>query len=454
MDPTYELISEQVLTSNQSVVNFNNIPQGYKHLYFSASVRSDRSSAYVDIVGVRFNNSTINYSHRIVNGNSSLASSATASSGTHTFAWFVYANGPLTTSNTFATNEVYIPNYNSNISKSYSTTFAVENNSSTANHAFVGAIAGLWADTSPITSISLIPGFGSVFISGSSFQLYGIKNADDGGRGFFGPAMTGGDEVYTTGNGYKVHVFKNSGTLNVTAPGEIEYLVVAGGGGGGSGANSGGGGAGGMRTGLLPINSGNYSVIIGAGGSQGSSDGVRGNSGNNSILSTISSIGGGGGGSTGSGAESVGRDGGSGGGGGLYGVVGGNGISGQGNNGGTSQSGLGGRYSAGGGGGAGAVGGSGGTASVSTDGTGGNGIATSISGMSTFYAGGGGGGSNFSSGGPLGGSGGGGRGGNSSPSNASTAGAVNTGGGGGGGASSNTSGSSGGSGIVIIRYRI
>lgn len=453
MDPTYELISEQVLTSNQSSVIFNNIPQGYKDLNLVCSVRGNNTGTLFDGVYLRFNTSIISFndpelSQRHFQGSGSAASSTVVSG-----VIAAILNGPTSTSNTYGMANFYIPNAFSNSNKSISFYSLMENS---VTESYIREGGALWSNTSPISSILCFPAntSGNVFLAGSSFYLYGIKNADDGGRGFFGPAMTGGDEVYTTGNGYKVHVFKNSGTLNVTAPGEIEYLVVAGGGGGGSGANSGGGGAGGMRTGLLPINSGNYSVIIGAGGSQGSSDGVRGNSGNNSILSTISSTGGGGGGSTGSGAESVGRDGGSGGGGGLYGVVGGNGISGQGNNGGTSQSGLGGRYSAGGGGGAGAVGGSGGTASVSTDGTGGNGIATSISGMSTFYAGGGGGGSNFSSGGPLGGSGGGGRGGNSSPSNASTAGAVNTGGGGGGGASSNTSGSSGGSGIIIIRYRI
>ena len=453
MDPTYELISEQVLTSNQSVVNFNNIPQGYRDLYLSISVRSDRSSTYVDIVGARFNNSTINYSHRIVNGNSASASSATASSGTHTFAWFVYANGPLTTSNTFATNEVYIPNYNSNINKSYSTTFAVENNSSTVNHAFIGAIAGLWADTSPITSISLIPGFGSVFISGSSFQLYGIKNADDGGRGFFGPAMTGGDEVFTTGNGYKVHVFKNSGTLNVTAPGEVEYLVVGGGGGGGCG-RGGGGGAGGYRTGTLNLNiQQSYSVIIGSGGSGATSFANRGSSGSNSIIGAITSNGGGGGGAyndTASLRDGIGGGSGGGSGHGPSSGIGGAALpSGQGNVGGNSSSSS---IAGAGGGGAGSAGANVTTANIGS--SGGSGISTSISGSSVTYAGGGGGGGEPAG---VGGTGGGGTGAIFTGSPNASSGTANTGGGGGGGAAGSNvpgAGGSGGSGIVIIRYRI
>jgi hypothetical protein len=42
---------------------------------------------------------------------------------------------------------------------------------------------------------------------------------------------TGG--TVTTYGGYRVHTFTTSGTLTVTTPGPIDYLIVAGGGGGG-----------------------------------------------------------------------------------------------------------------------------------------------------------------------------------------------------------------------------
>ena len=96
-------------------------------------------------------------------------------------------------------------------------------------------------------------------------------------------------------------------------------------------------------------------------------------------------------------------------------------------------------------------GGGGGASAAGSSITGGNGLASSISGASVTYAGGGGGGVYGGSSG-AGGSGGGGHGG--LQGGGITAGAVNTGGGGGGWGVSNggTDGADGGSGIVIVRY--
>ena len=248
-----------------------------------------------------------------------------------------------------------------------------------------------------------------------------------------------------------------AGTSPSNAPKNVEYLVVAGGGGAagtgeGSGfATSGGGGAGGLLQGLLPIVLGSsYTVTIGTGGPGGAA-GVHGTSGVASVFGTITAAGGGGGG--GGSASNGGSGGGAGGGDNL--TVGtktnppGQAVAGQGNRGGTGNS-TGDEGS--GGGGAGTIGISG----VNTyfTGNGGAGIASSISGTVTTYAGGGGGGGNNADAGGVGGVGGGGSRptGTQAPGGAASA---NSGGGGGGGYATSLSqaAGAGGSGIVIVRYR-
>lgn len=467
MSVTCELISKQVLTSNQSSVTFSNIPQTYKDLYLIVSGRTDRPLV-TDSAIVEFNGIVNSGSTRYLYGDGTSVVSSTESNKIY----IAQCTGGNATVNTFGNSEAYIPNYTASANKSISVTGVNETN---ATAAYIFAFANLWPNTSAINSMLIKPNIGPNFTASSSFYLYGIKNADDGGRGFFGPAMTGGDEVYTTGNGYKVHVFKNSGILNVTAPGEVEYLVIAGGGGGG-GSFAGGGGAGGYRSSVSNensgggsttepkklINAGSYPIIVGAGGTAGSVLNVSpytrttATAGTQSSFMDIISTGGGrspydayadipdqaagGSGAGGNGASNSTRR-------------GGYGVSGQGTNGGNGiDGGISSTFS-GGGGGAGTAG----TTAVGTvAGNGGNGLASSITGTSITRAGGGGGGLGNTGTPGTGGSGGGG---NASASSAAAAGSgtINTGSGGGGGSyfgNLHGSGGSGGSGIVIIRYRI
>jgi hypothetical protein len=228
-------------------------------------------------------------------------------------------------------------------------------------------------------------------------------------------------------------------SMVVSAPINIEYLVVAGGGGTGSG-NRGGGGAGGFRTATSSFNSG--TVITGTVGGGGTSAGAGSDSSiSASGFTTYTSTGGGFGGS------GQGGSGGSGGGSGYNTTSQGQGNTpatnpSQGNNGaGQNTSGSG--YGAGGGGGAGSNGSSG---TNSSGGNGGSGKSNSITGSAVTYAGGGGGAVEFSGSTASGGSGGGGNGGNGSGGEQS--GTANTGGGGG---ASYVGGGNGGSGIVILR---
>ncbi|NBU73489.1 MAG: hypothetical protein EBS53_18955, partial [Bacteroidetes bacterium] len=235
----------------------------------------------------------------------------------------------------------------------------------------------------------------------------------------------------------------------------IDYLVVAGGGGAGRGApndntSMGGAGAGGMLDAnrvpfrlFVP-----YTLTVGSGGAGSSTLQTVGGKGNDSVLGFVRADGGG----------TTAQAGGSGGAGSTYGGTSGTGGAGngrfgavpdpiQGNYGGGSpSSGVGNMFS-GGGGGAGQQGGNteaGPQTSPAGVGRGGNGRLSSITGVSTYYAGGGGGapGGYGGTGSGVGGLGGGG--------STATSGNVNTGGGG-GGAVGAQSGGSGGSGIVVFR---
>lgn len=264
----------------------------------------------------------------------------------------------------------------------------------------------------------------------------------DGATNFTGPA------TLKAGTWISVSASTVTSISTTTTPttATADYLNVGGGGGGGgsdagSGAG-GGGGAGQVATGSSSFSVGAYAVTVGEGGTGGNN--ATGNNGSSSIIAGISTAyGGAGGGKNGvNGSNAV--SGGSGGGAGDGGT-GGTGSTG-GNNGGDGNTTT--TNSGGGGGGAGAVGQAG---DAADGGGGGIGVASTISGTSTYYGGGGGGGRDTGSGG-LGGQGGGGNG-NLIADGDGEAGDANTGGGG-GGAGGTFDGGTGGSGIVVIAYNL
>lgn len=267
----------------------------------------------------------------------------------------------------------------------------------------------------------------------------------------FTVSATGGIEVDE--GGYRYHIFKSSGTLEVTTGGEVEILLVAGGGSGSrmpSNVNPPtGGGAGGVLlrsndglviggvTNDVPVaaTAGTYTVTVGNGGSVMTVQSAGENGQNSRFLRSgdidLIAVGGGAGNISGT------TTGGSGGGKStVYGSLAGLGTPGQGFNASKNDNGS----------GAGATG---------TNGVGGGpGIAiwgTLGSNVPGSYGGGGGGFPRDGSTGNGGGFGGGGAA-SSASGVAATSGTANTGGGGGGGLSANNG--AGGSGIVIVRYKI
>ena len=285
--------------------------------------------------------------------------------------------------------------------------------------------------------------------------IHGTGSGGGGARGTSGVHMTGGD-----GGHGKVIVRYPADDYNV------EVLIVGGGGGGGGASGStgagprGGGGAGGLLYyASYPVSSGkNLMVAVGKGGDGGTYDGTyqrSGENGTNSKLDKLIAFGGGyGAGYDGKGTSSflssagaLGGNGGSGGG-SSYISTKSAGVAGQGNAGGAAVAYTG----AGGGGGAGEPGFDSPANDTAADG--GDGLAYSITGTSTYYAGGGGTG-RYPHNGAVDGDGGLGGGGNGSRGSSTPAadGTDGLGGGGGGAGAASATGGDGGSGVVIIAYK-
>jgi hypothetical protein len=169
---TMTLIETKTLGTAASTIQFTSIPQDSTDLLLSCSLRDDFTAGASQVL-VSFNSNTANFSARYLLGTGAAASSST-------FARYVgQVNFGTTTSNTFSSHQIYIPNYAGSTQKSYSVDSVTENNATTA---YQDLIAGLWADTSAITSITLSLASGtSNFVVGSTVSLYKITKGSSGG---------------------------------------------------------------------------------------------------------------------------------------------------------------------------------------------------------------------------------------------------------------------------------
>jgi hypothetical protein len=409
-------------------VTFNNIPQtGYTDLKIVASWRGNSASSVS--IYMSLNGSASSFTGKYLYGDGSATSSGSIGQ------YVGSCPGSNFTANTFASTEIYIPNYTSANYKSFSVDNVDETNATASDS---NLIAGLWSNTAAITSISIAPS-GSSFIQYSTFSLYGL--AAVGATPAINPKATGGDIIQTDGT-YWYHAFLSSGTFTPKVGLTCDVLVVAGGGGGMTGKSAtyygSGGGSGQVSLftsqALTPVS---YTTTVGSGGAGADATSLttNGGTGSNSQFGSLAAAAGGGGGLYNTG----------------YGGTSGNGYSGGGPNG----------AAAGGGGGAAGVGGN--ATSNTVAGVGGIGLTnatinamagTTLTGQNvsgTYYYGGGGGGE---AGGvwSVGGYGGGGgaAGGTAGPYDAT----ANTGGGGAGGAYSTIRGGNGGSGVIIVRYTV
>ena len=175
----FTVIDHTELGAAASSYDVTSISASYDHLYLVTSLRTDDSgSDYIDGAGLRFNGDTgANYSYQTCNAGTS-AVTGVRGTGDTSIEYLYGATTADSLADTFGTMTIWIPNYSGTVGfKQIASRWTVPNNSDTNYQWFIGNVAGLWADTSAIDQITLIPLDGPNFVQYSTFTLYGVTGA-------------------------------------------------------------------------------------------------------------------------------------------------------------------------------------------------------------------------------------------------------------------------------------
>ena len=163
---------EVTSAAGQASIEFTSIPQTYTDLKIVLSGRSDYTSAD-DFWKIEFNTYVTLPTGRLLYGTGSGSGASTTKSD----GWLAAMPDDDWTANTFASADVYIPNYTSSAAKSISSDSVSENNATASLQALN---ASLWNVTDAITSIRLSSGNSATLLQYSSATLYGITAGSDG----------------------------------------------------------------------------------------------------------------------------------------------------------------------------------------------------------------------------------------------------------------------------------
>ena len=155
------------ITNITSSITFSSIPQGYTDLKLIGSVRSNVVNPYDFIYFYLNSPGTGAYTQRLLRGD---GSSLTSQLNSVSYYPLQFINGNGSTTNSFGSFEVYIPNYTGSNQKSFSVDIISETNSTSI---FMDIQAGLWNQTAAITAMTLASGSGP-YLPYSTFTLYGI----------------------------------------------------------------------------------------------------------------------------------------------------------------------------------------------------------------------------------------------------------------------------------------
>lgn len=153
-------------------IDFGILPQTFTDLYVVVSGRSNTSnpSFYIQYNGT----GSGLYSLRRLFG-TGVDPFSQSQSGLDFHRIDTNAQGTESTSNTFFSAAIYIPNYTSSVGKSASIDIVNENNATAVRHSIVAA---LFNSSSPITSIYVAPD--GNFVQHSTASIYGIQKGSGG----------------------------------------------------------------------------------------------------------------------------------------------------------------------------------------------------------------------------------------------------------------------------------
>jgi hypothetical protein len=154
-----------------SSIDFSSIPSTYTDLCIKISARrSDASEGYLSL---RFNaSSASDYWNRTIRGTGTAVSTSTDFNVASLDFWVLDGTGY--TANTFASTDIYIPEYAGSLKKSVIAENVAEGNVSTM---YMQMTSGFWNVTSAINQITLYAAAApsGTFAEHSTAVLYGIK---------------------------------------------------------------------------------------------------------------------------------------------------------------------------------------------------------------------------------------------------------------------------------------
>lgn len=181
MANTYTAIATVTVgAGGASSIEFTSIPGTYTDLIIFTSIRDSTTGSagagYQERLNIYFNDSTSSYSERWIQaeGGTALGSGTNYFNSNSSNGLAGTAVPSDWTTSTFNNNFIYIPNYAGSSNKSWYVDGAAENNGSFGSLILV---AGLWSNTSAITSIKFTLRNTPNMVQHSSATLYGIKNS-------------------------------------------------------------------------------------------------------------------------------------------------------------------------------------------------------------------------------------------------------------------------------------
>jgi hypothetical protein len=170
-----KLIQTVTLASASASIELASIPQSFTDLVLLLSLRGSVSGTFN--AGALFFNSAASDSNArdLAGDGGSVYSTAT---GTQTYIRWGDTTGSTNTANTFASSQIYIPNYTGSQNKTISAESTPENNGTSWGQGTI--TAGLSTKSAAITLINIYNLSGGDWIAGSTISLYGILKGSDG----------------------------------------------------------------------------------------------------------------------------------------------------------------------------------------------------------------------------------------------------------------------------------
>ena len=180
MANTYvKIASVTVGAGGASSIDFTSIPGTYDDLALHVTARNTRNAFVASYVTIKFNGSGSNYTYKLLEGIPGISTGSTNQTSVGLTTDMVVGSTSQTnsTASTFGSSFIYIPNYAGSTNKSVSAEGVSETDGTST---LLILSAGLWSDTTAISSITLKTWVSSAFFDFTQYStatLYGIKKS-------------------------------------------------------------------------------------------------------------------------------------------------------------------------------------------------------------------------------------------------------------------------------------